>query len=69
MNTVDKRRLPMDGPKVSVGGQVIEVESEKEQDPLIFVDLEDEDSSFGSIKVQLIGEELEQLLKGHRYSF
>jgi hypothetical protein len=68
MNTVFSERLGR-GKDVSSGGQGVEIGSEREHDRSILIDVEHEYSPSGSnfFVVKLFGEELKQLLKGHRF--
>jgi hypothetical protein len=59
---------------VVIGIQVVNVESVEEQDPSIFVELKWKRSDFKyartvNLKVELFGEELKHLLKGHTFFF
>jgi hypothetical protein len=75
MNPVDEIKLCQSkvdvDSDVSVGGPVFEDESERKRNPSIFVDLKYKSSytSGGSVEVELYGEELKRLLKGHTFFF
>jgi hypothetical protein len=73
METVIGRAQSQEDFAVSVGGQVDEVEPEKDQVSSILVDLDYRSPHGsrvgGSVGIKLLGEELKQLLKDHTFFF
>jgi hypothetical protein len=68
MDAVNVKSQKVDS-EVSVSGQVVKVEPEKDQVPSIFVDMDYGGTNHGFVEVKLFGEELKQLLEGHTFFF